>query len=102
LNDAIETIPVDALAQYLRFFYSQLRTQKGGYFSPATLVCIRAGLQRYLAGAPHNRPINIISGPDFAQANTMLKVMEQCSCGKADQDVKGATFMNCTFNINAK
>ena len=41
LSDGIEKIPVDTLCQYLRYYYSQLRTQKGGYFSPPTLVCIR-------------------------------------------------------------
>jgi hypothetical protein len=75
LSPQIETIPVQVLCQYLRYFYSELRTQKSGYFSPATLICIRAGMQRYLSGAPQNRPINIVTGTEFASANKMLKVM---------------------------
>ena len=36
LSDDIEKIPVETLCNYLRYYYSQLRTLKGGYFSPAT------------------------------------------------------------------
>jgi hypothetical protein len=75
LSSEIETIPVELLCQYLRYFYSELRTQKGSYFSPATLICIRAGIQRYHSGAPRNRPINIVTGSEFVSANKMLKVM---------------------------
>ena len=43
--------------------------------SPATLVCIRAGIQRYLGGAPVNRPMDIIRDTQFRSANNMLKVV---------------------------
>jgi hypothetical protein len=75
LSDDVEKMDAAILCQYLRYFYSALRTTKGEYMSPATLVCIRAGIQRYLGGAPVNRPMDIIRDTQFRSANNMLKVV---------------------------
>lgn len=40
---------------------------------PATLVCIRAAIHRYLTQAPNNRNIDTINGSAFKSANNMLK-----------------------------
>lgn len=76
LSTNLETLPKSVLNTYLRYFYSQLKTKTGMYYAPASLVCIRAGIQRYLQSPPINRiDLNIISDKDFAQANRMLKSM---------------------------
>ena len=36
------------LNQYLRWFYHELRTNTGNYYSPASLRCIRIALHRFL------------------------------------------------------
>lgn len=75
LPDCIETIPVRYLNQYLRLWYSSLRKPDGRFYSPSTLACMRAGINRYLSRAPYNRPINLKMDRDFVSANNMLKAM---------------------------
>ena len=75
LPDCIETMPVRYLNQYLRFWYSSLRKPDGSFYSPSTLACIRAGVNRYLSKTPCNRPINLKVDRDFVSANNMLKTM---------------------------
>jgi hypothetical protein len=75
LRDDIEKIPENLLSQYLRYFYSEVRSETGQYLSPSTLGCMRAGIQRYLRSAPVNRIIDIVEGKVFTAANTMIKVM---------------------------
>lgn len=73
LSTDFSRIPESILNTYLRYFYSELRTQKGEYFSPSSLICIRAGLHRYFC---LNRPsVNIIGSETYKQANRMLKTM---------------------------
>jgi hypothetical protein len=38
LSDSVETVPVHLLNDYLRLFYSSLKTKDGLYYSPASLV----------------------------------------------------------------
>jgi hypothetical protein len=38
LSDSVETVPVSLLNDYLRLFYSSLKTNDGLYYSPASLV----------------------------------------------------------------
>ena len=48
LSQDFENIPKTILNNYLRYFYSQLKSPKSReLYSPCTLVCIRAGLHRY-------------------------------------------------------
>ena len=66
-------IPIVLLNTYLRYFYSELRTRNGNFYAPASLVCIRAGINRYFS---LNRPdVNIIGDQRFIKANRMLKTM---------------------------
>jgi hypothetical protein len=50
-----ENIPERYLSQYLRFFYSELRKEDGSFYSPPSLICIRAAIHRHLTTAPINR-----------------------------------------------
>lgn len=62
------------LNNYLRYFYHELRTTDGRFYSPKSLKCIRAGIHRYLT-RKLNRNVNILSGESFASANRMLLTM---------------------------
>lgn len=73
LNANIETVPIAILDDYLRFFYSSLKKQDGNYYTPASLICVRAALHRYFC---INRPeVNIIADVRFSKSNRMLKTM---------------------------
>lgn len=73
LSQDIEAMDESLLGDYLRFFYSSLRKQDGGYYSPSSLGCIRAAIHRYLISAPVSRNVNIINGSAFVSTNKMLK-----------------------------
>jgi integrase len=75
LPSNFEEIPDRYLSQYLRYFYSELRQENGEFFSPSSLICIRAGIHRRLTSAPINRNVDILHGEHFAAANNMLRVM---------------------------
>lgn len=75
LPDCIETMPLRYLNQYLRLFYASLRKDDGNYYSPSTLACIRAAINRYLTKAPHNREINLKKDREFGPSNNILKAM---------------------------
>lgn len=73
LSTDLKNIPIAILKDYLRFFYSCLRTKDNMFYAPASLICIRAALHRYFM---LNRPdVNIIGDIRFAQANRMLVSM---------------------------
>jgi integrase len=73
LNANLLAIPKSFLNNYLRYFYSELRQVNGSYYAPKSLVCFRAGLHRYFC---LKRPeINILTDPEFAQSNRMLRTM---------------------------
>ena len=44
----IEQVPDTVLCDYLRLFYSELRTEKGEFYSPSSLIYFRASIQRLL------------------------------------------------------
>ena len=73
LSVEMEKIPKNYLNNYLRYFYSELRTLENKLYSPPSLVCIRAALHRYLQTIRNN--VNIITQPDFDSSNKMLKAM---------------------------
>jgi len=76
LSTDFENIPKRILNNYLRYFYSELRKMDGDFYSPASLICIRAGLFRYFTSHHmQRRDINIISDPEFLTSNQMLKAM---------------------------
>uniref|UniRef100_A0A1I8FHB9 Tyr recombinase domain-containing protein n=1 Tax=Macrostomum lignano TaxID=282301 RepID=A0A1I8FHB9_9PLAT len=61
------------MCEFLRYYYYQLRRHDGGPYSPASLVCIRAGIQRFLTMVA-GLTINIIDGEEFVLANRMLRM----------------------------
>ena len=71
----IEQVPDTVLCDYLRLFYSELRTEKGEFYSPSSLICFRASIQRFLTSPGINRLIDIINGNDFKRANGVLRAM---------------------------
>lgn len=66
-------IPVNILNDYLRYFYSQLRTRDGRFYAPATLICIRAALHRHFLSI--RTDVNIIGDSKFIKSNKMLITM---------------------------
>ena len=75
LSTNIESAPPEILSKYLSYFYYSLQTKDGKPYSPASLICIRAAIQRHLSGPEVNRKINILSGSDFTRSNGVLKFM---------------------------
>lgn len=75
LCEEFETAPPSVLNNYLRYFYSSLRKNDGGLYSPSSLICIRAAIHRFLISPSVNRIVNIIDDKDFVRANNMLKTM---------------------------
>ena len=59
LQENFETIPHNFLNDYLRLFYTKIRKDDGGLYSPASLICFRASIQRYLSSYAVNKNINI-------------------------------------------
>lgn len=78
LSNNIETIPESILADYLRYYYFSLRTKDGRFYSPSSLIGIRAAIHRYLTGSSINRKINILHDEAFRRANGTLKAMVGC------------------------
>jgi len=70
-----EKAPDEILNNYLRYFYSSLKKEDDTYYSPSTLVCIRAAIQRFLSSANIDRRVNIITDVNFKRANKTLKAM---------------------------
>ena len=70
----LESVSEETLNSYLRWFYHELRTSNGGFYNPASLKCIRAGIHRFLTQTI-NRKVNIITGDAFGSANRMLLTM---------------------------
>lgn len=77
LKDNFTQMPSPLLDEYLGFFYSELRTKDGNYYSPASLNCIRASLFRYFIRPPLCLKIDIISGKDFFNSNEILKALSK-------------------------
>ena len=75
LCSQFEKVPDALLCNYLRLFYSQLRMKNGEFFSPSTLICIRAAIHRHLTSVSVDRHVNILHGEEFKRANSVLKSM---------------------------
>ena len=71
----IQLVPEKILGDYLRLFYSELKTDKGEFYSPSSLMCFRASIQRYLTSPDVNSTIDIINGVNFKRANGVLRSM---------------------------
>lgn len=70
-----ERVPDRLLNDYLRLFYGNLRKNDDTFYSPSSLVCIRASIQRHLTSVTVNRTVNILHGDNFKRANGVLKGM---------------------------
>jgi hypothetical protein len=75
LSVDLVNIPISILNNYLRYFYSELRTKQGLYYAPASLICFRAGLHRHFLFI--RKDVNIISDHRFERSNRMLATMVQ-------------------------
>ena len=75
LSSDIKEVPVSILNNYLRYFYSELRTQDGLYYAPSSLICFRAALHRHFLFI--RKDVNIISDHCFERSNRMLATMVQ-------------------------
>lgn len=73
LNHDMENITKKELSNVLRYYYSELRTKTGEYYSKSTLICIRAAIYRFFKSQA--RSFDIINDKDFFHANQMLKAM---------------------------
>ncbi|PAA50910.1 hypothetical protein BOX15_Mlig029737g3 [Macrostomum lignano] len=67
----LRTIDERAVNEYLRFFYFTLRTKQDKLYSPSSLICIRAGIQRYF-DVVLGRPLILPGNPVFMTSNRML------------------------------
>lgn len=73
LSTDLENVPISILDNYLRYFFSELRTNEGKYYAPASLVCFRAALHRYFLLVRSD--VDIIGDIRFRRSNQMLKAM---------------------------
>uniref|UniRef100_A0A1I8GLR6 ANK_REP_REGION domain-containing protein n=1 Tax=Macrostomum lignano TaxID=282301 RepID=A0A1I8GLR6_9PLAT len=64
------TALVEEIAKWVRYFYVTLRKSDGSFYSPNTIVGIRAALFRYFMKLPG---LNIIAHEAFHSANLMVK-----------------------------
>lgn len=69
---AFENLSSDSLCQLLRTFYAEVRNAKGEEYHIQSLVCVRAGINRYLNSPPFSRAINIMHDPSFIAANNVF------------------------------
>lgn len=72
LSSSFDVMTKGELADRLRYFYAELKTKKGEYYSKSSLSCIRAGLYRYFK---RNFLFDIINDVTFIHANNVLKAM---------------------------
>ena len=90
LPGSIEDMSARYLSQYLRVWYGKLTKKDKGIYSPSSLICMRASIQRYLTSSQVNRKVNIINGEDYKEANNMLK----CKFGQYLKS-NGSTINDC-------
>ena len=69
----LQTVTAGDLADVLRQLYVEVRKQDGTSYQRPSLMGLRAAIQRQLRSPPYNRKdLNIITGADFHEANSML------------------------------
>jgi len=75
LTPQFEEVSNTLLNDYLRLFYASLTTKHGALYSPSSLICIRAAIQRHLTSPDVNKTVNIIHGDEFQRSNGVLRSM---------------------------
>ena len=68
----LKTVDVKVLADVLRRFYAEAKTNKGLPLSPSGIIGVRAALHRKITQAPISRVLNILTHPSFIIANNMV------------------------------
>ena len=71
ISTNLQKIPKHHLNNYLRYFYSELKTIDNKMYSPHSLLCFRAKLHRYFQTIRDD--VNIITDSTFDSSNRMLK-----------------------------
>jgi hypothetical protein len=66
----LHSAPTEEIAKYMRYFFASLKKQSGEWYSPNTVIGIRAGLYRFFLKI---RSLDIIAEPVFHNVNFMLK-----------------------------
>lgn len=61
------------LGKRLKSFYAEARNKDGELYAKSSMMCIRAAIQRFLQGPPHDLVINIMCGPAFVAANNVIQ-----------------------------
>ena len=84
-DDNFEYLETGEMDTLLREFYCDLIQKSGQVYSPASLLCIRAAIHRYLSNSPWNKQFSIIEDRAFLSSNNMLKakVAESLKSGKS-------------------
>ena len=67
LYTEFETVPENMLNDYLRLFYTNLKTKDQKYYSASSLICIRAAIHRHLTSVHVNRNQARIQGEGQAR-----------------------------------
>ncbi|CAG2195498.1 KCTD1_15 [Mytilus edulis] len=71
-----EQFPTEQLDQILRNFYAEVRNTDGQLYAKSTFVGIRASINRYLRGPPHNKSFSLLEDKqDFHKSNQMFTAM---------------------------
>ena len=81
-----EMFDVARLAETLSHLYMDARTKSGDLYKATTLTNTRHALNRYLKSPPYLKKIDIISSPEFSEANECYKtaMAEIKAAGKGD------------------
>lgn len=56
----------------LRRFFAEVRQKDGKKYSRASLLSLRAAIQRHLVSPPFNRQLNLLTDGDFKGLNSLL------------------------------
>ena len=84
LNVDLKTVEEETLADNLRRFYAEVKTNKGLQLSPSGMVGVRAAIHRRIIQAPISRKLNILTNPSFVIANNMvdtkIKLFRKTQC----------------------
>lgn len=84
-NTNFELMEEAELADKLKCFYCDARSQKGELYKLTTFENIRHGLNRHLKAPPYNKKFDIITSDVFSEANACYRAMvsEIKAAGKA-------------------
>ena len=84
------SIDENTLSNYLKYFYSNLKTENDKNYAPASLICIRSSIYRYFGKL---RGFDIINDKKYMAANQVLlaqgrKYVNEGGCRKQYQAIE--------------